>query len=139
MSATQSQIMVFYDGQCGLCHGFVRFLLARDRGGTHFAFAPLQGDFFAAAIPEVQRAGLPDSVVVKAADGRLLVRSAAVIYALSRLGGGYRFMAAAVEVLPPRLLDLCYDSVAKLRRKLFAKPPDVCPAIPPEWRSRFYL
>jgi predicted DCC family thiol-disulfide oxidoreductase YuxK len=114
-------------------------LLARDPDGTHFAFAPLQGYFFATAIPEAQRAGLPDSVVVKDADGRLLVRSAAMIYLLRRLGRGYRFMAAAMEVLPSGLLDRCYDSVAKLRRKLFAKPPDVCPAIPTHWRARFYL
>jgi len=139
MSAPESQTIVFYDGQCGLCHGLVRFLLARDPGGTHFGFAPLQGSYFAAAIPEPQRAGLPDSVVVKSDDGRLLVRSAAILHLLRRVGGGYRFVAAALEILPRSLLDGCYGAVAKLRRKLFAKPPDVCPAIPAHWRARFYL
>jgi predicted DCC family thiol-disulfide oxidoreductase YuxK len=62
-----------------------------------------------------------------------------MIYLLRRLGRSYRFMAAAMEVLPPGLLDRCYDAIARRRRKLFAKPLDVCPAIPPHWRSRFYL
>ena len=26
--------IIFYDGSCGLCHGFVRFVLSEDRRGT---------------------------------------------------------------------------------------------------------
>src|SRR5579885_2416758 len=33
--------LIFYDGHCGLCHGFVKFALARDREGARFRFAPL--------------------------------------------------------------------------------------------------
>ena len=32
---------LFYDGTCALCHGAVRFVLARDRDGSAFRFAPL--------------------------------------------------------------------------------------------------
>ncbi|HEY8944686.1 MAG TPA: hypothetical protein VIM73_10510, partial [Polyangiaceae bacterium] len=31
---------VYYDGQCGLCHGAVRLLLAEDRDGSAFRFSP---------------------------------------------------------------------------------------------------
>ena len=139
MSTPESLSTVFYDGHCGLCHGFVRFLLARDPAGTKFNFAPLQGKYFAAAVPENQRMNLPDSVVVKSADGQLLLRSAAVLYLLRRLGRGYRLLAAAIGVLPRGLLDCCYDGVAALRRKLFLKPPDVCPVMPAHLRARFLL
>jgi predicted DCC family thiol-disulfide oxidoreductase YuxK len=50
MSMPASVITVFYDGHCGLCHGFIRFLLARDPGGEKFDFAPLQGSFFATVV-----------------------------------------------------------------------------------------
>ena len=33
-------VIVFFDGSCGLCHGLVRFLLARDRA-RWFRFAAL--------------------------------------------------------------------------------------------------
>jgi predicted DCC family thiol-disulfide oxidoreductase YuxK len=137
--STLPPVVVFYDGQCGLCHGFVRFLLARDPSGGNFAFAPLQGRYFATAIPESERARVPDSVVVKTTGGKLLVKSAAVLYLLGRLGGGHRWLARALEMLPASFLDRCYDIIAGLRRKFFAKPADVCPVIPPHWRQRFYL
>jgi predicted DCC family thiol-disulfide oxidoreductase YuxK len=139
MSTPKSLSTVFYDGRCGLCHGFVRFLLARDPAGTNFNFAPLHGEYFAAAVPENQRVNLPDSVVVKSADGQLLVRSTAVLYLLKRLGRFYRLLATAIGVLPRGLLDCCYDGVAALRRKLFLKPPDVCPVTPAHLRARFHL
>jgi predicted DCC family thiol-disulfide oxidoreductase YuxK len=67
-------ITVFYDGHCGLCHGLVRFLLARDPAGSKFDFAPLQGDYCAATIPPAELQRLPDSVVVRTHDGQLLVK-----------------------------------------------------------------
>jgi predicted DCC family thiol-disulfide oxidoreductase YuxK len=139
MADSAAPVVVFYDGQCGLCHGFVRFLLARDASGDNFAFAPLQGRYFATAIPESERAGVPDSVVVKATGGKLLAKSAAVLFLLRRLGRGYRLLARVLEMVPGSLLDLCYDVVASLRRKLFARPADVCPTMAPNWRRRFYL
>ena len=77
--------ILFYDGHCGMCHGFVRFLLEKDRAGA-FVFAPLQGDTFAATVPEPERAKLPDSMVIRTADGRLLVRSAAALHVFDKIG-----------------------------------------------------
>jgi len=139
MSTPASVITVFYDGHCGLCHGFVRFLLAHDPGGEKFDFAPLQGSFFATVVSDSQRAGLPDSVVVKNDVGQMLVKSAAVLYVLRRLGGIYRWLADVSGVFPLSLLDCCYDGIARVRRKLFPNPPGICPVIPPHLRARFHL
>ena len=128
--------IVFYDGGCGLCHGAVRFVLAVDREG-HFRFAPLQGATFRQQIPEAERAGLPDSIVVKAAQGPLLSRSAAILYILRRLGGGWRGLAAVAGLVPRRLRDIVYDFVARIRLRLFARPDDYCPLVPRELRARF--
>ncbi len=131
------QDLLFYDGACGLCHHTVKFVLARDREGTKFRYAPLQGPTFAATFAEDQRAGFPDSIVLKTADGRTLVRSAAALEIGDRLGGGWRVLARTVGILPRWLLDWAYDGIARVRKVIFAKPEGACPLLPPELRGRF--
>src|SRR5262249_16983162 len=41
---TAGQHLILYDGVCGLCNGFVKFLLPRDPRGV-FDFASLQSEF----------------------------------------------------------------------------------------------
>jgi len=129
--------LLFYDGGCGLCHHTVKFVLARDREGTRFRYAPLQGPTFASTFPPDQRAGFPDSIVLRTADGRTLVRSAAALQIGERLGGGWRVLARAVGVLPHWLLDWAYDRIARVRKVIFARPEGACPLLPPELRGRF--
>jgi predicted DCC family thiol-disulfide oxidoreductase YuxK len=128
---------LFYDGDCGLCHRAVRFVLAEDRDGRAFRFAPLASEAFAAALPAGERAALPDSLVVRTPDGRVLVRTAAVREICIRLGGIWRALALASLALPERLLDRGYDGVARLRKRIFARPAEACPLVPAELRGRF--
>lgn len=129
---------VFYDGQCGLCHRSVRWILAEDHGGA-FRFAPLDSDAFREAVPEAGRAGLPDSLVVFTATGDILTRSAGVRHILERLGGMWRLLALALRPVPTVILDRLYDGLARVRYRLFAKPAGVCPLLPPALRARFDL
>jgi predicted DCC family thiol-disulfide oxidoreductase YuxK len=131
--------MMFYDGHCGLCHGAVRFVLAEDPAGTAFRFASLQGEAFARMVTAEKRAGLPDSIVVVTADGRLLVRSDAFLHILRRLGGGWKLLGAIIAVIPRGLRDMVYDSIARIRFSIFGRRDDVCPVMAPELRSRFDL
>lgn len=125
---------VFFDGECGMCHGFVRLALEEDRAGA-FVFAPLQGPTRRRLVPENAR--LPDSVVVRTAEGAMLVRSAAVRHVLARLGGAWRIAAAALGVVPRPLADLGYMVVAAVRRLVVpGKPLAACPMVPPQYRSR---
>jgi predicted DCC family thiol-disulfide oxidoreductase YuxK len=127
---------VFYDGTCGLCHRYVRFLLAEDARGV-LRFSPLQGEALVAAVPAGQRAQLPDSIVVLTGSGELLVRSRALVHALARLGGLWRIAAWALRALPRRLADAAYDALARRRRRWFAAPPELCPLLPAHLRGRF--
>jgi len=128
---------IFYDGHCGLCHGFVRFVLAEDRRRANILFSPLQGEHFTSSVPPDRRAGLPDSVVVQTGDGRLLVRSAAVIEILQQLGGVWRLIGIAAARLPRKFLDGCYDLIARVRRQLFTPPAAACPLLPEDLQERF--
>ena len=131
--------LIFYDGHCGLCHRTVRFLLAEDRTGTTFQFAPLESETFRLVIPEAERALLPDSIVVRTAEGVTLMRSAAVLYALKRLGGLWRVCAMIVSVVPARVRDGIYDWIAHIRYKLFPSPVEACPLVPVNLRARFKM
>ena len=136
-SGTPATEYLFYDGHCGLCHRAVKFVLKHDRSGTAFRFAPLQGETFLARVAAERRAGLPDSVVVLTRDGELLLRSAAFLHILRRLGGGWRVLASVLSIMPRGLLDLVYDFVARIRYRVFGKRDDLCPIVPAELRARF--
>ena len=129
--------ILFYDGHCGLCHRTVLFVLKHDRSGDAFRFAPLQGETFLARVPAERRAGLPDSVVVLKADGKLLVRSDAVIHILRRLGGGWGTLAEILWIFPRALRDAVYNVVARVRYRVFGKREELCPVMPRELRARF--
>ena len=128
---------LFYDGHCGLCHRSVQFLLRRDPAGRAFRFAPLQGSTFQAAVPSEARAALPDSMVLHTLDGRLLLKSDAWLHILRRLGGAWRVLAAICSVVPRPIRDWYYDLVAATRRRIFGRPKELCPVVPPELRERF--
>lgn len=130
---------VFYDGGCALCHRSVRFLVTRDRDGSRFHFAPLGGALFRAELSEAERSGLPDAIVVRATDGRLLVRSAAAIRLAERVGGLHGAVARAFALVPARLRDALYDAIARSRYRVFGRVAEACPVIAPELRARFDL
>lgn len=129
--------LVFYDGECGFCHHTVRFLIDVDSRGTAFRFAPLYGETFHARIPAEARVGLPDSLVVQAADGRLLVGSEAMLHTFRRLGGGHRFWANFLALFPRPLREAAYAGFARIRHRLFARPDQACPVLAPALRARF--
>ena len=82
------------------------------------------------------RRTLPDSLVLRTADGRLLVRSAAVLESLRRASGFARGLAAIAGLVPPELADRLYDFVARRRGRWFAAPPSTCPVVGSAGRSR---
>jgi predicted DCC family thiol-disulfide oxidoreductase YuxK len=128
---------IFYDGFCGLCHRAVRLVLSEDPSGKSFRMAALQGETFERLVPSGERAGLPDTVIVRREDGVLLVKSAALIYILQRLGGLWRLLGGLLARAPVSLLDVAYDLVAKIRHRIFARPKAACPIVPPDLGARF--
>ncbi|NOT30211.1 MAG: DUF393 domain-containing protein [Planctomycetes bacterium] len=135
-AASAEHEFVFYDGHCGLCHGFVRFVLAEDERGL-FRFAPLQGEHIATLLDGARRAALPDSIAVLRSDGTVLTKSAAVAHLLARLGGPWRVCSFVLRALPRPLRDFGYERVAAIRTRLFARPAQACPLLPARLRGRF--
>ena len=120
---------IYYDGDCGLCHAFVRFVLRHDHA-ARFRFAPL--DRWPGPHPRPR-----ETVVVIDPSGGILTRSAAVIYVLEEIG--WRTTARLLQAIPAALRDWGYALIARLRRRLFPRPSQVCPVLDPRLRARFDL
>ncbi len=122
MSGTTRGV-IYFDGVCGLCDRFVRFVLHHDRAHV-FRFAPLQGEVYRREVARSEGPAPSDSVVVvwEDEDGRreMFVRGQAVLLVLRRLPrfGG---VASLLGILPPSWLDRLYDLVATRRYRLFGK------------------
>ena len=134
---SRQQALVLFDGNCGLCHRSVRFLLARDTDGGNFRFAPLQGVTARDEVAAMQIMDSPDSIVVITPDGRVLLESAAILYLLNRVGGGWGALGRVSAIVPRRVRDAAYRLVARWRHRFFARPEDTCPVVPAELRARF--
>jgi predicted DCC family thiol-disulfide oxidoreductase YuxK len=122
---------IYYDGHCGLCHGFVKFVLKRD-ADEKYHFAPLD------TLTAEERFGLPDSIVVRTAQG-VLVKSDAALHVLEGLGGFWAFVATCCRTFPRFMRDFVYDFVARVRYRVFGMRVDVCPIVPRELRKRFEI
>ncbi len=128
-SPQQAQDRIFYDGDCGLCHGAVRFVSKRQPSGCVFRFAPLDGKTFQETVPEGDREDLPDSIVVQTSNGEILVRSAAAVFIMKRLGAFWRGLGWVSSLVPRRLADGLYDIVARHRLRFFPRPSSSCPIL----------
>jgi predicted DCC family thiol-disulfide oxidoreductase YuxK len=128
--------ILFFDGECGLCHGFVKFCLAREVAGARLQFAPLQGETADRLLRSEGASELPDSIVFWS-NGRILVRTQAVCAVCFLLKAPYPFLARLLQGLPLILTDFCYDLVARVRKMIFRAPPSACPVVPEHLRGRF--
>ncbi|MFN2376792.1 MAG: DCC1-like thiol-disulfide oxidoreductase family protein [Candidatus Binatia bacterium] len=126
---------VFYDGNCALCHGAVRFLVAEDREPARFRLAPLEGPTFAATVPESVRVHRPDSIVVTTGSD-VLLRGDAVVAILDGLGGMWRLVGGLLRLLPRALVDRSYDAVAARRLRWFGRKQEACPLMTETQRGR---
>jgi predicted DCC family thiol-disulfide oxidoreductase YuxK len=128
-------ITVFYDGTCGLCHRAVKFLVARDPHGERFRYAPLQGETALRDLPEPSE--LPDSMVIKMANGETFTRGDAALRLGRELSLGWRLMSIIGGLFPTFCRDLLYDFIAARRYAWFGRSETVCPLLPPDQREFF--
>ena len=115
---TPAKPIVLYDGECGLCHRSVKFLIKRDRGQLYYA--PLQGE--TAASLKKQHPEIPETMesVVLVDDGRVHLRSKAFLYVARYLTRPWRW-AYYLRWLPAFLLDLGYRVIARIRYRVWGK------------------
>lgn len=127
--------MVYYDGECGLCHAWVRFVLAHDRN-EHFSFQALQS-LPPEAAPRQMQPHAFSTIVVETRDGELYARSDAALYVLQSCGGLWAILAAIGYLIPRPIRDGVYRFIATQRKRIFREPAELCPVVPEAQRKRF--
>jgi predicted DCC family thiol-disulfide oxidoreductase YuxK len=132
MNAPTANPVVFFDGVCGLCNGFVDRLMKWDKRHV-LRFATLQGTTAATLLPVDHTADLTTIVYF---DGeRMHTRSNAALRIVIRLGGGWN-LAGAFFIVPRVLRDAVYNGVARNRYQWFGKQAS-CRLPSPEERKWF--
>lgn len=126
--------IIFFDGICGLCNGFVDFILRIDKK-KKFLFSPLQSEYALSTLPKNYTEDLTSIVVL--INGETYSKSAAVLKVMQEIGGSWKLLGIA-KIFPQSLSDSCYNLVAKNRYKLFGKK-DTCRLPSQEERERFII
>lgn len=133
MSGDKTHV-IYFDGVCNLCNGFVQFIIKQDRKAV-FKFAPLQS---AAGEKVLHTLGKTieqiDSILFEE-NGKVYSKSTAVLYVAKRMGGFWSLFYG-FKILPRFLRDAIYDLVARNRYNWFGKK-NQCMVPTPELLSRF--
>ena len=122
--------IVFFDGECHLCNGFVDALITRDPA-HRLQFASLQGETAQALLAPEDRVQLDTVIYFEA--GEIYRRSTAVLKVLSKLGGPY-VLFNLLRIVPGFLRDFIYQGVAKNRYAWFGQR-EFCRIPQPEERA----
>jgi len=149
---TPKKPIIFYDGECGLCHRFVKTALAFDKTGV-VNFAPLQGETLKRLLTTEEIAALPDSLVFHIPAAGLknheqvehrknLITFEAVRAALRLIEEGnqstlLRLITTFLSIIPRPIGDAAYRLITKARKKIFSNPTKLCPIVPETIRNRF--
>ena len=126
--------VIFFDGYCGLCNGFVDFMMKVDSQAI-FKFSPLQSDYAKKHLSKKDIEDLKSVVVL--IDGEPYRQAPAVIKALTHLGGLWSLLSV-FNLFPAFFLNFFYNLVAKNRYKFFGKR-ETCRLPTPEEKLRFIL
>lgn len=130
--------VVFFDGECLLCSGVVRWCHRVDHAGVIW-FASLDSQF---ADQHREELGLPPAG--EGADtfafwngpaGEVAFRSAGATELLKCLGGGWCFLGKVMSRFPRMIRDGGYNLVARNRRKWFGSA-ETCTMPPGSLRGR---
>jgi predicted DCC family thiol-disulfide oxidoreductase YuxK len=138
--SSESELIVLYDGVCGLCNRLVQFLLRHDVD-DRLKFASLQSEFARVALARhgADAADLDTVQILEnygAPNEKLLSRSDAILRAGLALGGFWKFAAATGRFVPKSLRDYFYKFVARNRYSVFGKY-DTCLLPEPNQRKKF--
>lgn len=112
MKENGSHSIVFFDGVCNLCNGFIDFLIRHDLQ-AHFKVASLQGETAHSLLPQQYLKEL--STVVLLVDGEIKTKADAAISVLITLNPMWK-----VLVFIP-FKNYFYDVIARNRYRLFGR------------------
>lgn len=124
--------VVFFDGVCNLCNGFVDRIISLDKKYV-IRFGNLQGEA-ARELLGAEADALASLIVVR--DGDVYRESDGVIQVGLALGGIHALGAKVGAIIPPRVRNSIYRFLARHRYRFFGKR-DSCRVPTAAERARF--
>ena len=121
--------VIYYDGECGLCHLAVKFILRVD-SKSKFYFSPLSNlDNNLKSI---------DSIILKKGN-KVFYEGQAIILIFENIDNNWNYLAKVLKLIPINVLDTAYRWVSRNRAKVSVKKVSSCPIIPSCYKKRFIL
>jgi len=131
------KIRVFYDGTCGMCHGFVRFALLRLRSNQKIMFSPLGGKAYQKVSDKIGAQRIDSIVVYDEADESIRIRGAAVVFLMKALQPPWPRMGSLLSKVPLLWVNFGYNCVARVRHMVSNNPKKSCPMVPQHLQKYF--
>jgi predicted DCC family thiol-disulfide oxidoreductase YuxK len=128
---TEQKPIIFFDGVCHLCNGFVDAIIQRDSKAL-FQFAPIQGETAEKMLTSEERQNLETVILYQ--NHKKYHRSEAVLKVLIQLGGAYKVFVLGFA-LPSFLRDGLYNWIANHRYAWFGQR-EFCRLPLPEEKDR---
>lgn len=111
--------VVFFDGICHLCNGFVDFAIQNENPRTKLYFAPLQGETAKATLSSEDQASLQSVIYFE--NGVIHRESKAILEILRSLRAPWSWIALMGFIIPEGLRNRIYQWVAKNRYAWFGQ------------------
>lgn len=113
--------IIFFDGVCNLCNGFIDFVIRRDKDKNIY-YASLQSEIGVYILKEYN-VELTDnfSTIYFLNNGKLYHRSTAILYVLNNLNFFYRIFSKFSLIFPERFRNFVYDYISRNRYRFFGK------------------
>ena len=117
-----NKAILFFDGHCNLCNGFIDFLVSKDKG-RKILIASLQGETAKAKLPAERREKL-NTLVLLDTSGNLHIKSSAV-FRIAWILGGFFHILTPFWIIPRFFTNWVYDFVALNRYRIWGRK-DTC-------------
>ena len=121
--------VIYYDGECGLCHLAVRFILRVD-SKSKFYFSPLSN--LDNNLKDI------DSIIFKNGN-KIFFEGQAIIMIFENIDNNWNYLAKGLKLIPINVLDTAYRWLSRNRAKFFVKKVASCPIVPSSYQKRFIL
>ena len=121
--------VIYYDGECGLCHLAVKFILRVD-SKSKFYFSPLSK-----LDNDLKNI---DSIIFKKGN-KVFYEGQAIIMIFENIDNKWYYLAKVLKLIPINVLDTAYRWVSRNRAKVSVKKVSSCPIVPNSYQKRFIL
>lgn len=135
MKETNYNRIIFFDGVCNFCDGFVEFVMKRDKH-QKFRYSWLQSDFAERFMSE-RNISINMDTIILFEHGKLYYKSEAIFRIFRNISGSTRYLSL-LRFFPKVFNEFFYDIFAKYRYKIFGQK-DNCTLPSPEEKKLFLV